>query len=106
MKTIIEKMNLCLPSVKLLGDYWTLRIIDVLSRGESRFCTIERRLDNINPVTLTNRLKKLEEANIITRSQATIDKLSVTYRLSDLGFNSLPIIKAYNDFAEKANLNS
>ncbi len=106
MKTIIEKTDLCLPSVKLLGDYWTLRIIDVLSLGESRFCALERHLNNINPVTLTNRLKKLEEAHLVTRSHATIDKLSVTYRLSDLGFNSLPIIKAYNDFAAKANLNN
>ena len=95
--------KLCVPSIKLLGDYWSLRIIDELSRGEQRFCSLQRVLDNINPVTLTSRLKKLEKAKIIKRNVGTLDKLSVTYDLTDLGLNVLPVINAVNEFSAKLN---
>ena len=94
--------TLCVPSIKLLGDYWSLRIIDELSHGEQRFCSIQRTLDNINPVTLTARLKKLETAKIIKRNVGTLDKLSVTYDLTELGLNVLPVIDAVNKFSIKA----
>ncbi len=87
--------------MKLLGDYWTLRIIDDLRTGETRFCELQRDLDNINPTTLTNRLKKLEEANLIQRSEETVDKISVTYSLSSLGKEVLPIIKALDRFSAR-----
>jgi DNA-binding HxlR family transcriptional regulator len=93
----------CIPSIKLLGDYWSLRIIDELSRGEKRFCSLQRELDNLNPVTLTSRLKKLEKAKIIKRNAGTLDKLSVTYELTDLGLNVLPVINAVNEFSIKSN---
>lgn len=92
----------CAGTMKLLGDYWTLRIIDALNFGEQRFCDLQRHLDNVNPVTLTNRLKKLEEARLINRSEETIDKISVAYSLSDLGKEVLPVISALNNFSLKS----
>ena len=63
----IAKTDSCNASIKLLGDYWTLRIIDSLESGELRFCELQRQIDNLNPVTLTARLKKLEDAELIDR---------------------------------------
>lgn len=94
----------CLSSLKLLGDYWTLRIIDELQKSPMRFCELQRALGNLNPVTLTNRLKKLEEAEMLIRNEETIDKVSVSYELSELGQQSLPVLKALDKFSEKANL--
>lgn len=88
--------------MKLLGDYWTLRIIDALKLGEVRFCELQRSLDNLNPVTLTSRLKKLEEARLITRSEETVDKISVCYSLTLLGEEVLPVIEALDKFSEKS----
>ncbi len=102
MKTINPDKTICIPSVKLLGDYWSLRIIDVLSFGEQRFCSIQRELDNVNPATLTSRLKRLELARVIVRREETIDKLSVSYRLTKLGREALPIIAALNRFSVKS----
>lgn len=92
----------CEVTLKLLGDFWTLRIIDSLRDGPARFCELQRQLDNINPVTLTRRLKLLEESNMLRREEETIDKLSVTYSLSDLGVRALPVIRALDDFARYA----
>jgi DNA-binding HxlR family transcriptional regulator len=94
--------SICEPSLRLLGDYWTLRIIDALQTGELRFCELQRSLGNLNPVTLTNRLKKLEDAQLINRTEDTPDKVSVTYSLTTLGTEVLPVIDAVNVFSVKA----
>ncbi len=91
----------CTTSLKLLGDYWTLRIIDVLKDGKyRRYCEIQRLADNLNPVTLSNRLKKLENAELIKRVEDTEDKVSVSYGLTKTGHKALPVIDAVNNFAK------
>ena len=92
----------CSTTMKLLGDYWTLRILDALKADEVRFCELQRTLDNVNPVTLTKRLKTLEDARLVVRSEETVDKISVTYGLSNLGRETIPIINALNRYSEKA----
>jgi len=89
----------CVSTLKLLGDYWTLRIIDALQTGEQRFCEVQRKVDNLNPVTLTDRLKKLEEAGLVYRAEDTVDKISVTYCLTSRGEQTLPVLDAINSFA-------
>ena len=92
----------CAATMKLLGDYWILRIIDSLSANDERFCGLQRDLDNVNPVTLTKKLKLLEVAGLVTRSEETIDKVSVCYGLTDLGKEALPVIWALDRFSKKA----
>ena len=94
----------CASSLKLLGDYWTLRILDALSDGEMRYCELQRRIDNLNPVTLTGRLKKLEEARLINRYEDLEDKVAVVYALTGLGSETLPVIDAITNFSAKAEL--
>lgn len=86
-------------AVKLVGDSWTLRIIDALRNEELRFCGIERALPDINPATLTNRLKRLEEYGLITRQLETCDKQSVAYGLSKKGKSVVPVLDAIDTFA-------
>lgn len=92
----------CVATIKLLGDYWTLRIIDTLKQGEARFCEIQRKLDNVNPVTLTARLKNLEKSGVIARHEEMHDKISVSYSLTELGSEAIPVIQALDRFAAKA----
>src|SRR3989344_246365 len=68
--------------LKMLGDFWTLQIIQILSDGEIRFSRLESELPLINPTTLSNRLKRLESQKIIKRKEETLDKLSVVYCLT------------------------
>jgi len=91
----------CNLPLKLIGDYWTLRIISALKRSELRFCELQRATDNLNPVTLTTRLKKLEDAGLVHRHEDPNNKLSVSYGLTDLGKDALPVIKAIEKFSTK-----
>lgn len=86
--------------LKILGDFWTLVIIQTLSDGDKRFSELQRE-QKINPTTLTNRLKKLDNLNLINRSEETVDKLSVVYSLTKKGKGILPILKQIKFFSEK-----
>lgn len=87
--------------LQMLGDFWSLSLIQTLSGGELRFSQLQRAVDGINPVTLTSRLKRLEENGLVKRQEETLDKLSVTYTLTDRGYGILPILKEIRHFSER-----
>lgn len=98
MTTLHTKQPICLPSLKILSDYWTLRIIDELSNGsELRFNEIERRLGSVNTATLAKRLKEMQESRLITRIESS--RADVAYRLTDLGREAIPLLNAVNHFS-------
>ena len=84
----------CKSVLKLIGDYWALNILMELRKGELRFSELQRALEGISPVTLTNRLKKLDEEELINRTTQSRDKQSVVYALNDCGRKLVPILDA------------
>ncbi len=99
MSTLDTKQPICLPSLKILSDYWTLRVIDELSDGQSlRFNEIERRLEGVNTATLTKRLKDMQESGLLTRNENS--RADVSYGLTKLGFEAIPLLKAVNHFSD------
>ncbi len=90
----------CRPEIlKLLGDYVTLRAVDSLRTGELRFTQLRDAMGDVNSVTLTNRLKRLEAAGLIGRKVATLDRQSVTYSLTERGKGLLPVLREMRNFA-------
>jgi len=90
----------CSGIFEVLGDRWTLRIVSALRGGELRFKEIGKVL-TINSATLTTRLKRLEALKLVTRDEETIDKLSVTYKLTKSGIELLPVYDEIVKFGEK-----
>ena len=88
-------------ALKLLGDYTTLRVIDFLSSGALRFTELQRALADTNSVTLTKRLKHLEAAGILDRREATFDRQSVTYSLTETGRCLLPVLAEIQNFTRR-----
>lgn len=101
MKKVASSEKSCAATMKLLGDFWTLRIIDTLQHGGLRYCELQRGVDNLNPVTLTARLKKLEDAGLVSRAEDIEDKVSVSYSLTDTGVSALPILRELDRFSAK-----
>ncbi len=87
-------------NAKLLGDAWMLIIIKVLAEKPLRFSEIERQAYDICPVTLTDRLKKLEQEGLVRRYKETVDKLSVVYELTLDGRKILPILELVESFSQ------
>lgn len=92
--------NSCILTLKLVGDYWTLRIIDALARKELRYCELQREAGGVNPVTFTNKLKRLEECHMVERIAES--RAEVTYKLTDLGRKFLPVLASLQRFASEA----
>ena len=106
MTTLNTDQPICLPSLKILSDYWTLRVIDQLSDGGAlRFNEIERSLEGVNTATLSKRLKDMHESGLLTRTENS--RADVTYGMTELGNEAIPILNAVNHFsAAKQRLNS
>ncbi len=96
-----QQKKTCTESLKLLGDYWTLAIIEALQDNELRFCELQRSLNMVNPVTLTNRLHTLEEKNLLHRRTGSVDDVSVSYSLTSLGKEALRVLDAVHSFSKK-----
>ncbi|HTH93065.1 MAG TPA: helix-turn-helix domain-containing protein [Candidatus Paceibacterota bacterium] len=89
----------CNAVLKVIGDYWTLNIISAIGKQQRRFCELERLLPTSNPVTLTDRLKKLESLDLVSRIKSPEDKISVIYSLTAQGRDLLPIALRIEKFA-------
>lgn len=84
----------------LLGDPWILALLTALRKGEARFTELQRDL-GINPITLSNRLKILEENQLLVRLEGTVNKQAVSYRLTDLGCATFPVLDALDAFGSQ-----
>jgi DNA-binding HxlR family transcriptional regulator len=93
-----EKPHLSCPLAKvalLLSDAWTMRIIHALLRIPQRFCELERSLVGISTRTLTLKLQKLIEDDIITKND-------LTYELTEKGKKLKGILSAMEKFGASA----
>jgi DNA-binding HxlR family transcriptional regulator len=88
-------------ALKLLGDYVTLRIVDFLRTSELRFTELQRSIGDVNSVTLSNRLRRLESAGMVEREEATIDRQSVAYKLTRMGKGLLPVLREIQNFTRR-----
>lgn len=95
--SITTKNPVCKQSLKLLGDYWTMMIIDKLSDGPLRFRDLELLVEGVNTATLTTRLKNMQAAHLIERVEQS--RADVTYSLTDLGKHAVPVLTAINDYS-------
>lgn len=99
MSTLAKSTAEFNSALKLVADEYVLHIVSQLSTKGMRFNELQRSVADICPATLTDRLKKLESEQIVTRQEETVDKVSVVYELTEKGKGILPIIKAIHKFA-------
>ncbi len=102
--SVIPKNPVCRDSLKILGDFWTMMIIDILSDGPLRFRDLENRIQDVNTATLTNRLKSMTLAGLIVRNEQS--RADVTYTLTQLGEQAIPILSAVNNFSDYSKTNT
>jgi DNA-binding HxlR family transcriptional regulator len=91
----------CCPverTAALIGDRWTPLIVRDLAPGCRRFSELQRSLGGISPKTLSDRLRRLEEAGVITRACFAEMPPRVEYRLTDKGLALLGIIESMREF--------
>jgi DNA-binding HxlR family transcriptional regulator len=71
-------------ALEVIGERWSLLVVRDLLPGPRRFTDLARSLNPITPTRLTDRLRRLEAAEVIERQPAETGK-EVWYRLTDAG---------------------
>lgn len=85
-------------TAQIIGNKWTPLIVRDLAKGHRRFSELERSLEGISPKTLSERLKRLEEANVIERQCFAEVPPRVEYSLTAKGYALLPVIDSMREF--------
>ena len=85
-------------TAEIIGNKWTPLIVRDLARGHRRFSELERSLIGISPKTLSERLKRLEEAGVVDRVCYAEVPPRVEYSLTGKGHALLPVIESMRSF--------
>ncbi len=85
-------------TAQIMGNKWTPLIVRDLANGQRRFSELERSLNGISPKTLSERLKRLEEAHVLERRCFAEVPPRVEYSLTAKGHALLPVIESMREF--------
>jgi DNA-binding HxlR family transcriptional regulator len=83
---------------EILGAKWTALLVHDLSEGARRFTELEHSCPGISPRTLAERLRTLEQEEIVERHSYPESPPRVEYELTAKGEALLPIIDAMREF--------
>ncbi|WP_204377286.1 winged helix-turn-helix transcriptional regulator [Methyloceanibacter superfactus] len=86
--------------MRILGGKWTGSILWHLRDGPVRFNALARQLDGASKKMITERLKELEQANLVRREVLSTKPIAVTYEVTEFGRSALGILASLKDWAE------
>ena len=101
MTTAKQTVGCVKAATDIIGDKWTPHLLRFFFSNEQvRFCQLQDLTGGINPRTLSARLNKLEEANIICKIGA---EPRHDYQLTEKGKALLPIIQDMEAWSARFN---
>ena len=92
-------------TIKIIGSKWNLMIIFNLSYQTLRFTELQKRMDNVNPKTITKHLRYLERYNIIKRVVYPEVPPRVEYSLTEYGIALIPLLKSIMEWGSPLQYN-
>lgn len=89
-------------ALDLVGDKWTLLVVrDLLFMGKRLYGELARSPEGIPSNLLADRLKRLEEAGLVTKDPYQHNPVRHQYRLTSKGADLLPVLKEIIRWANK-----
>jgi len=86
---------------EIIGAKWTALLVHDLSEGPRRFTELEHSCAGISPRTLSERLRALEDEDLVLRRSYAESPPRVEYELTEKGESLLPIIDAMRRFGHE-----
>jgi DNA-binding HxlR family transcriptional regulator len=83
----------------LLAKKWMGLILYSLVGGELHFCELEKAIPSLSARVLTERIRELEEAQLLQRSVSASSPVRVSYRLTAKGESLARAVKGIADWA-------
>lgn len=88
-------------AVELIGRRWSGAIIQILLQGPSRYAELRAAIPDITDRMLSERLRELEDENIVHRTVIPETPVRVEYSLTPKGRALSPALAAIGQWAEK-----
>lgn len=89
-------------ALDLIGDKWSLLIIrDMVYFGERTFKDFSQSAEKISSARLSDRLCKLENLGMLTKSRHQTNKKVFLYNLTQKGMDLFPIVAEYIKWSNK-----
>lgn len=85
-------------ALDVFGDRWTLLVIRDLILGKSRFKDFVASPEGIPTNILADRLKRLQNHQVVTQVSDREGSRHLAYRLTEKGTALLPVVKAMKDW--------
>lgn len=85
----------------LLANKWSALAIGLLERGPARFSVLQSRMEGVSPKMLTRTLRRLESAQLVTRTIYPEVPPRVEYALTDLGVSASIPLRLMCNWAEE-----
>lgn len=85
-------------ALDVIGGRWKMPILWRLHRRIWRYNELHRELDGVSHKMLTQQLRELERAGLVTRTVHATVPPRVDYGLTELGQSTLPAIEALRDW--------
>jgi DNA-binding HxlR family transcriptional regulator len=98
---ISSKIGCVDAATQILGDKWTPRLLRYFVNEETvRFCNLQDFVDGINPRTLSARLDRLEQEDIIVKLPTSASN-RCEYSLTAKGRDLLPVLQGMQAWSDK-----
>jgi DNA-binding HxlR family transcriptional regulator len=88
-------------SLDLLGDKWTLLVVRDLLLGKTTYTEFQKSPEGIPTNILAERLKRLQTAGILEKSQYQERPVRYAYHLTAKGGDLRPVLSALIDWGNK-----
>jgi len=88
-------------AAEVLCTRWTVVLLRELIAGSTRFIDLRRGVPRMSPALLSQRLKDLEVAGIITREASKAEPGIFEYQLTPAGIELGPIVEAFGMWGQR-----
>ena len=88
-------------TAEILCTRWTVVLLRELMRGSTRFNDLRRGLPRMSPALLSQRLKDLEDAGVLTRKKSRAEPSVLEYHLTKAGRELEPIVEAFGIWGQR-----
>ena len=88
-------------AAEILCTRWTIVLLRELIVGSTRFNDLRRGVPRMSPALLSQRLKELEAANVISRTPSASEPGIFEYRLTKAGRELEPLVRAFGVWGQR-----
>jgi DNA-binding HxlR family transcriptional regulator len=88
-------------AAEILCTRWTIVLVRELAAGSTRFNDLRRGVPRMSPALLSQRLKDLEAAGIVSRVPVSRESGAFDYRLTRAGQELAPVVEAFGVWGKR-----